>query len=167
MSAAEMASYGAAAAAPPFFLLALFGVFRRRRRPERALMRRIRAAIGAVHREADRLGPAFAPVRSAADTSREEAERLFRAHRDAQRAKRRLKSIGGSGNARFVDLDTAERKALRELGVLCDRLEDTAVSLASHDARHANAGDVESALSFLNEELATAISADEEARAVA
>ncbi len=167
MSTAEMAGYGALAATPPMLLLALFGAFRRRRRPERTLMRRIEAAAAAVHREADRLGPAFAPVESAAEASRDEGKRLFRAHRDAREAKRRLRSIGGRGNARFVDLDTAERKALRELEVLCDRLEDTAVSLASHDARHANAGDVESALASLGEELATALSADEEARAVA
>jgi len=167
MSTMEMAGYGALAAAPPMFLLALFGAFRRRRRPEKIFMRRIIAAASAVDREAKRLGPAFDPLRDAAFASREEGTRLLRAHGDARAAKRRLKSIGGTGNKRFVELDTAERKALRELEILCDRLEDTAVSLASHDARHANAGDVEAALGSLGEELRTAISADEEARQVA
>ncbi len=103
MSGAALATYGALAATPPMLLLAFFGAFRRRRRPERALMRRIRVAVAAVHREAKRLGPAFAPVQSAADASRAEAERLFRAHQGARGAKRRLRAIGGSGNARFVD----------------------------------------------------------------
>jgi hypothetical protein len=167
LSNAAIAGYGALAATPPMLLLALFGAFRRRRRPERVLLSRIRRAADAIDREAIRLGPAFGPLQDAADEARREGARLHRAHRDVEGARRRLSSITRTDRGRLVELDVTERRALLELGVLADRLEETAVSLASHDARLANAGDVDAALHVLGDELRTAISADLEARRVA
>jgi len=166
LGTAALVGLSALAAGAPALLFAFIG-YRRRRTPVDALSRRVFRAADAVEREAKRLGPAFVPLVTSAADARQEGRRLVAAHRTAARARRRLSAFGGTGKRRFVDLDQAERDALQELTMLVDRLEDVAVSIASHDARHENSGDAEAALRSLTEELDVVLSADEEARAVA
>lgn len=143
-----------------FFGLAFLAV-RRRRDPLLALARRARRAQRAIERECALLGPAFDPV--AASTARllEAAERSERHRREVERALSRTAWTSSATNER-ARLHEQSESARRRLAQIAARLEQTATTLAGRRADALRAGDVDSLLGELGDDLDAAVSAEDE-----
>ncbi|MCC7535523.1 MAG: hypothetical protein IT379_04895 [Deltaproteobacteria bacterium] len=141
---------------------------RKRRRPEALLERRVKEALARLEREAVGAGPAFEEVigtcRRLAGKSGEIRKHVEEIDRAIERTAWAKQSPGAQSQRDALRKEKAA--ALAQLRTLAERIEETATALAAHRAGRTGAKGIEDLLGHLRHDLETAVSAEDEARAI-